>query len=202
MADNRLLVVEDPDDKHVILALLDYHKFEPHFAIKPEEGITNLLDGLRVRLKRRNFEQMGVVVDADSNIASRWASLKGILTNAGYLHVPNHPDPAGTVVEFEDYPRVGIWLMPDNVLPGMLEDYVTLLIPEGNALFGRVKQCVGEIPADERRCRHDAKVYIHTWLAWQDDPGTPLGLAITKRYLNPQSPHVAKFLGWLTRLFA
>ena len=48
MADSRLLVVEGPDDKHVILALRDYHKLESHLAIRPEEGITNLLDGLRV----------------------------------------------------------------------------------------------------------------------------------------------------------
>jgi hypothetical protein len=186
MADNRLLVVEGPDDMHVIKALLQCHNFEPNFAVEPWKGITNLLDELRLRLKRRNFERLGVVVDADSNIASRWASLKGILTNAGYLKVPDHPDPAGTVVEFEDYPRVGIWLMPDNVLPGMLEDYVTLLIPEGNALFGRVKKCVDEIPDDERLCPHNAKVYIHTWLAWQKHPGTPLGLAITSDYLNPK----------------
>lgn len=43
---------------------------------------------------------------------------------------------------------------------------------------------------------------IHTWLAWQDDPGTPLGQAITKRYLDAEGPHVAAFLSWLTRLFA
>ena len=30
---------------------------------------------------------------------------------------------------------------------------------------------------------HHAKARIHTWLSWQDEPGTPMGTAITKRTL-------------------
>jgi hypothetical protein len=63
---------------------------------------------------------------------------------------------------------------------------------------------VDEIPVEERRFAavHSVKALIHTWLAWQDDPGTPLGQAITKRYFDADAPHVDQLLAWLTRLFA
>jgi hypothetical protein len=204
MAGKLTLVVEGNDDQHVLWALLKHHNFKPEFKIEVNEGIEQLLKGLPVRLSLRNYERLGVVVDADLDITARWNGLKRILTDAGYSGLPDVPDPAGTVVEHADGTRVGLWLMPDNVLPGMLEDYVALLIPEGDTLIGRAKHCLDEVPVAERRFleNHYTKALIHTWLAWQAKPGTPLGQAITNRSLDPESPHVAGFLQWLTRLFA
>jgi hypothetical protein len=199
-------VVEGPDDLHVVSALMQYHKFEPRFGVRSEGGIENLLKRLPVLLKAAGakYERIGILVDADLDHLARWASLKGILSRGGYTGLPDSPDPLGTIVEQQDMPRVGIWLMPDNRLPGMLEDYVALLVPEGDPLFVRAGLCLDEIPVIERRFieNHRTKAHIHTWLAWQSDPGTPLGLAITKRYLDPESPHVTPFLDWLKRLFA
>ena len=122
----------------------------------------------------------------------------------GTTAFPIAPDPAGTVIGHEDLPRVGVWIMPNNTLPGMLEDYLCYLVPEGDTLFERARRCVDEIPVEERRfiAAHFTKALIHTWLAWQDDPGTPFGQAITKRYFDPDGPHVQALLDWLTRLFA
>jgi hypothetical protein len=204
MVDNLLLLVEGPDDKHVIWAILAHHGFTPEFGVQDEGGIEALLERLPVRLRVRGLERIGIVVDADVDIAARWERLKRILTEAGYAGLPDDPDPIGTVILQASLPRVGIWLMPDNVLPGMLEDYVALLVPPGDTLWDRASRCLNEVPLAERRYseRHHSKALIHTWLAWQDDPGTPLGQAITKRYLDPGSPHATKFLTWLTRVFA
>ncbi len=183
MAGNRTLLVEGKDDEHVLYAILAYHDFKPEFKIQEAKGIETLLEELpvRVRLLRR-LDRLGIVVDADLDIAARWNGLKRILADAGYTGLPEIPDPSGTVVGHVDGTRVGLWLMPDNVLPGMLEDYVAFLIPEGDTLIGRAKHCLDEIPVAERRFieNHYTKALIHTWLAWQDDPGTPLGLAITE----------------------
>ena len=94
--------------------------------------------------------------------------------------------------------------MPNNTSPGMLEDYLFFLVPAGDPLFERAGRCVEGIPVEERRFTeaHVSKALIHTWLAWQDDPGTPLGQAITKRYFDSDGPQVQALLGWLTRLFA
>ncbi|MGH9822270.1 MAG: DUF3226 domain-containing protein [Blastocatellia bacterium] len=45
------------------------------------------------------------------------------------------------------------------------------------------------------------KAHIHTWLAWQEKPGLPLGLAITFRYLNPDAPSAQQLVAWVRRLF-
>ena len=45
------------------------------------------------------------------------------------------------------------------------------------------------------------KAQLHTWLAWQEQPGTPLGLAITNRYLDANAPHAQKLMDWIRQLF-
>ena len=94
--------------------------------------------------------------------------------------------------------------MPDNVLPGMLEDYLSFLVPAGDTLLGRARRTIDDIPARDRRFAdgHHSKALIHTWLAWQEDPGTPMGQAVTKRYFAVEGPRVTGFLDWLKRLFA
>ena len=48
---------------------------------------------------------------------------------------------------------------------------------------------------------HKSKAKIHTWLAWQKTPGTPMGTAITKRYLDTDNKMCDKFVEWITNLF-
>jgi hypothetical protein len=205
MADRLLLVVEGPDDLHVISNIMMRHQFQPKFKVLSEEGYEKLVSRISARLKPgTDLERFGVIVDADMDIQARWQAIKGILNRAGYAGTPDNPDPAGTIIHHEDLPRVGVWIMPNNTLPGMLEDYLRLLVPEGDVLFERARRCVDEIPEEERRfiAAHFTKALIHTWLAWQDDPGTPFGLAITKRYFDSDVPHVQGLLDWLSRLFA
>jgi hypothetical protein len=77
------------------------------------------------------------------------------------------------------------------------------LIPQGDLLWSRAKESVAAIPEGERRFSRVAqsKAAIHTWLAWQKEPGTPLGQAITARYLDSQAPHAQQFVNWVQRLF-
>jgi len=93
--------------------------------------------------------------------------------------------------------------MPDNSMPGMLEDYLSFLVPPGDSLLELASHTLDAIPTEERRFAdgHRSKALIHTWLAWQEDPGTPMGQAITKRYFAMDSRHISTFLNWLTRLF-
>ena len=131
MSHSLRLVVEGPDDKHVLFALLNHNNFKPEFEIKDEEGFPNLFKRLPAQLKVTSaLDRLGVVVDADASIQSRWDSIKAILEKAGYPAVPDDPDPTGTVIDHEYLPRVGVWIMPDNSLPGMLEDYIRHLVPD------------------------------------------------------------------------
>lgn len=207
MADNCLLLVEGLDDEHVFYHLLEHYRIPECFKIANKQGIDRLLSILPTLIKgNSNLERLGIVVDADTNIEARWTALRRILLQSGQVDVPPAPDRDGTIVVLDLPDRkltVGIWIMPDNQLPGMLEDFIQFLVPANDSLWVRASDCLAQIPERERRFpqEHQSKARVHTWLAWQKEPGTPLGQAITKRYLDADAPHAQRLMGWLCRLF-
>lgn len=197
------LLVEGPDDAQAFFHLLRYYGLHTQVTIQKKEGVDNLLESLEVELKRRAETRLGIVVDADIDIDNRWQALRYRLTEAGYIAVPLHPTPGGTILKQEGRPVVGLWLMPDNTIPGMLEDFMGLLIPVGDALWPMAQDVVLQVVAKERRFppTQAMKANIHTWLAWQEEPGKPMGQAITKRYVDANALHAQQLIMWIRRLF-
>jgi hypothetical protein len=203
----KVLLVEGTDDEHVIkhvcgnrgVAHLD--KFIPH------GNVEKLLSSIPVRLKAsEEGDIVGVVIDADTDLTARWQSLRDRLAGVGYQDVPEEPAPHGTIVEppVETLlPRAGIWIMPDNRTSGILEHFVRFLVPQESRLFSHVESSVAAIPEDERRFGplDKPKAIIHTWLAWQQEPGKPMGTAITARFLDANVAEVDLLVAWLNRLF-
>jgi Protein of unknown function (DUF3226) len=197
------MIVEGPEDAQVLYHLLRYYRLDNQVSIQQKEGIDNLLKSLDVELKRRSETRLAIIVDADIDIAPRWQALRHRLLNAGYTVIPSQPDPEGTILKQEGMPSVGIWLMPNNILPGTLEDFARLLILPGDALWPVAEASVQQAIAVERRFPETQvmKANMHTWLAWQEEPGKPMGQAITKRYLDAAASHAQPLIGWLRRLF-
>lgn len=204
MAVKSLLLVEGKDDEHVLYRLRDHHNVPKTFDIKDKQGITNLLGTLDVELIAGGLERLGVVVDADTAPASRWQSLCSIFAQADCF-LPTQADPLGTVIELSGrtLTRVGVWVMPDNEAEGMLEDFVRSLVPPGDSLLTFAEECIEEVIARDRRfpVSYRSKALIHTWLSWQEEPGTPLGLAIENSRMNPDIPSVLPLINWLRRMF-
>jgi hypothetical protein len=216
MHGKNLLLLEGDDDVGVLFHLLSHYEVpisqrgqseEGKVSIKDGKGINRLLETLQILLKPQDmdieWERIGIVIDADTNLAGRWQSVRDLLLRSGYTNVPLTPDAAGTIIYQEDRPVIGIWLMPDNTLSGMLEHFVRFLIPDGDALWARAEECISNIPEHERRFSNGdfIKAHIHTWLAWQEEPGKPMGQAITKRYLDADALHAQSLMFWLRRLF-
>jgi hypothetical protein len=193
-----LLLVEGSDDQHLIRNVAREHGVDlEQKDVRICGGIERLLhEILPVSLK--GTLPVAVVVDADRDLAARWDAVAYQLTAAGY-HAPKSP-PMDGVILLDRQPAVGVWLMPDNSLPDALEDFATHLIPTGDPLWPRAVNVVGDIPAENRRFTSDRKAEIHTYLAWQEEPGTPLGLAVTKRYFQTDSDLCKRFVGWLRQL--
>jgi len=201
-----VLLVEGDDDQHVVWALCKAYDLPEDFAVQEKGGKDPLLAGLSGYLKNPvRYPQVGVLLDADVDLPARWKSITQRLQAAGYSLPPN-PPVDGLVLNHpsDDGPRIGVWLMPDNRLPGMLEDFVRLLIPTGDALAPEAERALQVIEGQGLQwyaSQHRPKAFVHTWLAWQKEPGKPMGLAITKRYLDPTSPQSDVFVNWLRRLF-
>lgn len=93
--------------------------------------------------------------------------------------------------------------MPDNTIPGMLEHFVGFLVPSNDKLWKVAEDILEDVITLDPRFpkQHKMKAQIHTWLAWQEEPGKPLGQSITKRYFDPSAPHAQQFINWLRELF-
>jgi hypothetical protein len=85
----------------------------------------------------------------------------------------------------------------------MLEDFIRFLVPTNDSLWPQAGDCLQQIPEGDRRFpkAHQAKAHLYTWLAWQEEPGAPIGLSITKRYLDADSPNAQILINWIRRLF-
>src|SRR5437867_4712874 len=206
MAGKKILLVEGSDDEHVLKHICGERGVGKLDEVKPQGDVLRLLENFPVRLKESDVEALGVVIDADTELAARWQSLRDRLTKAGYQNVPANPAPAGTILAPPSeglLPRVGVWIMPDNQTRGILEDFLHFLVPSGSKLFGHVKSSVAAIPEGERRFSQHAAptAIIHTWLAWQQAPGRPLGTAITAKFLDPNVAQVDVLVVWLKQLF-
>ena len=196
------ILVEGPDDDAVCFHLLKQHGIEP-LTIEKLEGYSKLLEGIHTRIHAQSdLEALAIVVDADLDLKSRWAELSHKIQTAGYKTCPEEPDSQGTIIMEPNKPLVGIWIMPDNTTAGLLEHFVTALIPKGDPLWPRAQQCVDQIPHEQRPFKEASlpKAKIHTWLAWQSEPGSKMGGAIARKYLDPNAPAAALFMAWIRRM--
>lgn len=219
MAENRVLLVEGTDDLHVLAHIFKAHGHEGKITIREQEGVDkvkkrlnenifdNLLEDLPVELKGSEISALGIIVDADLDVKARWESLANRLKELKYSDVPDLPENGGTICTGKDLPKIGVWLMPDNSLPGMLEDFVKLLVPDAQKnLLDKAVEAVKSIPENERlfvteNSDKTAKAQIHTYLAWQSRPGVPYGIAIREKFLKADSPQADNLMKWIKELF-
>lgn len=200
------LLLEGSDDFHVIRNLLVRER--PDFKLKDSRthamsysddtapsgwGINNLVKQIGVRMKDPDTRALAVVLDADEDPSARWESLRGQIPA-----LPSAPITGGTVVDTGSA-SFGIWVMPDNNVKGALEDFLARLVPVDDPLWPRASEYVDGIPAAD--CKFGAKAAkakLHAWLAVQEKPGRPLGLAVTNRVLDTALPSARSFLDWLS----
>ena len=208
MAGSKILMVEGTDDQHVVMHICGSHGIRGPITFEHYGGVEQVVASIDVRLMeaREEGDIVGILVDADENLQYRWQAVRQRVVNAGYENAPEQPAADGTIIEppaGSILPRAGVWMMPDNRSPGILENFLRFLAPTPNALLEYAEACVNGIPPEELRFRgvDTPKALIHTWLAWQETPGRPFGTAITARFLDPDVPQAAVFAAWLRNLF-
>jgi hypothetical protein len=199
----RLLWVEGKDDSAVVQSLCKLHQVPEVFRVVAKNGVEDVLDNFYTELRAPDAERLGVIVDANGNPQARWDSIRHTLETEGYENVPKQLQPEGMIVPGTPHrPMFGAWIMPDNGSTGALEDFAAALVPASDTLWRRAGEAVDAIPEEERRfpAVRRSKVHMHTWLAWQEQPGSPMGQAIGKGDLDAQAPAAQRFIAWLRRL--
>lgn len=208
------MLVEGPDDKHAICNLLKRHGYDwdDNTVTRPyvEEagGISELLDSTNRSADARTCLRLGVVLDADLNVTTRWEQVRGCFSASKIgIELPDSPASEGTIVEVQrpglKLLRLGVWLMPDNQKAGILEDFLGKLVPAGDQCWAYADEVTSHARMRGSRLadKDHSKGRIHTWLAWQESPGLPFGTALTAWLLSHDSPEAIRFVGWFRRLF-
>jgi hypothetical protein len=100
---SKQLLVEGKNDRHVIWALCGIYQLPQTFSVeiaeeRGTEGIEALLGGLPSRIEEPNLETLGIVVDADRDLAARWQAIRDRLNSCGYDNIPQIPPPEGWVL--------------------------------------------------------------------------------------------------------
>ena len=105
------------------------------------KSVEKLVDGIETTVKTSTNRIVGFLLDADKPVLGRWQSVVSRLQNVGFENLPERPPPGGFIGESITYKaRVGVWLMPDNVQDGKLEDFLRLLIIESDLLISHAQR--------------------------------------------------------------
>jgi len=178
-------------------------KFVKEF-VKSAGGYDNALKALADALTQHNLTNIGIIVDAnDLGPPARWQSIRNILSvhfSESSLKVADQ-QVGSKIISQVGMPKVGVWIMPDNVRLGYLEHFLSSLIPTGDVLLSHAQSVVHNLPQKRFSVVKTQKVLLHTWLAWQPDPGYPFGTAINIGYFDIQAPDVPPFLDWFSQTF-
>lgn len=200
---DRILLVEGQDDEHVVRHICGRHQLEPTFCIKDKRGIKNLLGSISSEIKVSGRRAVGILVDSNDDLDARWKAVTDQLQQAN-ISVTSPLDQTGTIIDSQDnQPRIGIWLMPNNAVPGELEDFVIQMIPDDDPVW-LLSQCyIDNIPEADRKFSEGKtlRAKLHAWLAAREEP-RKMGSAIGTCDLNVDGTLCQNFLAWLKRLFA
>ena len=215
IAPKTILLVEGKTEKRLIPELMEkrgvvWETAPKKFAVEIREagGPVTAPDWIETHLKESALAALGVIFDADEMEGSedhRWAEMRNCCNAIGIAL----PDPAPAGGFFTVLPngiRFGVWMMPNNQPPGMLETFLlALLRPEETAgpLFQHAQTSVErakDLGAPFKAVHRD-KALVHTWLAWQDQPGAQLHEAIKFKILDAASSNADTFVAWFRNLF-
>lgn len=207
--DPQQLVVEGKNDLHVFTNLCERSRLPETCKIDTpgtNGGIEELLRDIPTRILQRTLRTLGAVVDADRDPARQWQRLRSALADTTAI-LPAAPETGGWIADTSGPAgplRLGIWVMPNNAAPGVLEDFVLTLIPDADELLPQARGTLAAIEAIgiQRYANvHRPKALVHTWLAWQEVSGNPMGTAIGTGHLRADTPTARAFVAWLRRLF-
>ena len=196
---SRLLLVEGVDDRHVVQHLCSLQRDMPDFAISDKQGFPRLKDAIGPEIKVAGRTALGILVDANDDLAARWAAVGHQLRQVA-VDLPTLTTVVGSVVEGK--PRVGVWLMPDNGSAGELEDFIQRLLPADDPVWPLAQRYIDDIPEAHRKFAAGKilRAKIHAWLATRAEP-RKMGSAISRGDLNATDPLARRFVDWLRRLF-
>jgi hypothetical protein len=206
------MLVEDEDLRGVVIGIMRHplggwskkeSDWPTYIAIGNSADEVLNENGLVASLQESGVKTLGIIVDANNSFKARWERIRDFArANGG--NPPNTCPEGGLIVDNVLSRRFGAWIMPDNKSAGMVENFCHALVPPGSdKLWKFAFTCVTEAKRQGAPFKnvHTDKAHIHTWLAWQDQPGERMGTAITRKILKPDADKANPFVAWFRKLY-
>lgn len=221
----KMLLVEGENDKSFFTACCRKIGLEDKIWVGPPNSLSDLAAGkgnaikllsVLIELASRDdsaerIESIGLVVDADTpaggglGFAKTWQQISEILGRHNYV-MPDSREGAGKGFCFEHadgLPRIGLWVMPDNLSQGILEDFVKKsVVGTEKSLLQHAEQVVAGLKAPKFKPHHLSKAELATWLAWQAVPGQGMHGAVGGQLLDFKKGLAKQYIDWLMRVFS
>jgi hypothetical protein len=169
----RLLLGEGKEEVLFFQALIEHLGLDG-FAVEDYGGKTCLKAYLGALVKRSGFDVIDtllVIRDADENASGAFSSVANALQACGL------PVPLKHAAFARGKPRTAIFVLPDGLKAGMLEDLCIESVGDDPAI-----KCVNDfLECVARKCGHNpqpqSKAKVHAWLASRPRPDRRLGEA-------------------------
>jgi hypothetical protein len=218
-----VLFVEGKDDCHALIQLFVRHSIvldenDGPVLLKHVGSDSAVVNAITAAVKGSGKHPVGFVVDSDETVQKRWGQIRAKLAVVGVTL----PSPAslwsdelptdGFIARSGTYDRsVGVWIMPNNRTDyGKIEDLLTTLVPTGDALFELAKRATTQALAISStrprenpaiQSKDERKGQLHSWLAWQEEPGMSYGHALRRKYFDHESTVATAFVAWFKKLY-
>ena len=163
-----VLLVEGPDDKHVVQHILERYQIRLDFAVEDRGGVEPVLDSVGAELRVPGRQALGILVDANTDLSARWDAVKARLLTEE-IGLPQRPVAGGTISPTGSKPRVGVWLMPDNTSTGELEDFVVQMMPAGDPVWPMSQGYIDAISDQDRKFSRQKTQRAKLHAGWQPE---------------------------------
>lgn len=123
-------------------------------------------------LRSRETQALGIVIDADSDAEGPWNDVRELLKEVKFdpEMTASLPPPDGYIGSCNiagHSVKFGIWVMPDNISQGQLEDFVLQMVPRSDVVRPHAKRYILSLPDSivEPNSIRLSKHIAHAWLS-------------------------------------
>ena len=212
------LIVEGISDEYLFKKLCQKNGFDnveievdtpsAFGGIDTKQGVLNILQVLIKQLENSYIDRLGIIVDSDyeadgGGIENTLRQIHNKIKDHGYSSSYKRFSNSGIYFEGDgDLPKLGVWVMPNNVDEGMLEDWMlTICHPDEQSFLDSITTTVNAIPSPKFKKIHEAKAITNTWLAWQKKPGLGFANLFKEGLIDEGHKNYKDFVDWMSEMF-